>query len=69
MADKIGGKIVETKDIDALIQQGEESRKAREAAMERRRQEEAAKQKEEEMKKLTEDAGTVSQEVRGKGGV
>ncbi len=67
-------KIIRSSDIDTLIKRGEDSQKAREAAMEKhRKEEEAAKKAEEEakkaeeMKKLSEDAGTSSQTARGKG--
>lgn len=40
MADRRGGNIANASDLDALAKQGDESRKAREAAMEKRRKEE-----------------------------
>lgn len=67
MADRKGGNIIDTSAIDALIKQGEESQKAREAAMEKRRKEEEDAKKAEVMKKLSEDTGTSSQTARGKG--
>ncbi len=36
MANRKGGKIIENSAIDALVKQGEESQKARKAAMDRR---------------------------------
>lgn len=79
MTDRKGGNIIDTSAIDAVIRKGEDSQKAREAAMERRRKEEeeeakkaaeeakAEEAKAEEMKKLSQDAGTSSQTHRGKG--
>jgi hypothetical protein len=67
MSGRIGGNIIDTSDIEALIKQGEESQKAREEAMEKRRKEEEDAKKAEEMKKLSEDTGTSSQTARGKG--
>ena len=67
MANRIGGKIIDTSDLDAVIKKGEDSQNAREAAIEKRRLEEEERKKEEEIKKLSEDAGTVSQQNRGKG--
>jgi hypothetical protein len=74
MTDRKGGNIIDTSAIDAVIRKGEDSQKAREAAMERRRKEEeeeakkaAEEAKAEEMKKLSQDAGTSSQTLRGKG--
>jgi hypothetical protein len=67
MADRMGGNIINTSTIDELVKKGEDSQKARQAAMERRRKEEEEAKKAEEMKKLSEDTGTSSQTARGKG--
>ncbi|KAI1370798.1 hypothetical protein F4677DRAFT_451091 [Hypoxylon crocopeplum] len=67
IARNMGGNIVKASDMDALIKKGEDSRRAREAAIKRRREEEERKKREEEMKKLVVDSGTVSQGRRGKG--
>lgn len=55
-----GGRILDPKDADALIEQGKDSQKRREEAMKRRREEDEAQ-------KMAEDAGTVSQGRRGRG--
>ncbi len=62
-----GGPIVKTEDLDALIKQGESSQQRREEAMTKRQREEEKTKKADEMQKLAEDAGTVSQQNRGKG--
>jgi hypothetical protein len=67
MADRIGGNIIKTSDVDDLIKQGKESQKAREAAMKKRREEEEEAKRLEDLKKLSQDAGTWSQQSRGKG--
>ena len=67
MADRIGGNIMKTSNIDELDKRGKESQKAREAAVKKRREEEEKQRKEaeeakrlEDMKKLSQDAGTWS---------
>jgi hypothetical protein len=62
-----GGPIIKTDDLDALVRQGESSQQRREQAMKKHREEEQKKQKEEDMQKIVEDAGTVSQQERGRG--
>lgn len=63
----MSNKIVDVSDLDKVIKKGEDSQKAREVAIERGRKEEEEKKKQEVIKKLTEDAGTTSQQNRGKG--
>jgi succinate dehydrogenase/fumarate reductase flavoprotein subunit len=74
MANRAGGKILDQAAIDGLNAQGEASRKAREAAIERCRKEEEKRKKEKEkkkrqkdIKKLSEDTGTTSRTKRSKG--
>ncbi|KAH8198141.1 hypothetical protein TruAng_007674 [Truncatella angustata] len=65
-ADKMSNRIIKNDELDALVKKGEDSQKAREAAMEKRRKEEELRQKE-NMKRMSQDGGTVSQQNRRKG--
>ena len=53
--------------LNELILRGQSSSSRRQEAMRRRRKEAEEQQKMEDMKKVTEDAGTVAQQKRGKG--
>ncbi|KPM42932.1 hypothetical protein AK830_g3599 [Neonectria ditissima] len=55
-----GGKILDPRAADLMDARGKETQKRRQEAVDRRR-------KEEEMKKLAQDAGTISQQRRGAG--
>ncbi|KAK2053483.1 hypothetical protein LY76DRAFT_597804 [Colletotrichum caudatum] len=57
---KKGGKILDPKDADLLIDRGSDSQRRREEASKKR-------QKAEEAEKMTQDAGTDSQRRRNKG--
>lgn len=67
MSGRKGGKIINNKDLDHLIKQGESSQRRRAEAIERRRKQAEEERKKEEMRKMMEDSGTVSQQKRGKG--
>lgn len=67
MSDKKGNKIMETKVLDNLDIQGKSSQEKRPNAMKRHKEKEEEERKAEEMKKMSQDAGTVSQDVRRRG--
>lgn len=67
MADRRGGRIVEPKEIDALIKQGNVAQQLRKEVIGIRKKEADEQKKLEHRKKLFEDAGTLSQQKRGKG--
>jgi hypothetical protein len=67
MANRAGGKIMDQATINAIIVQGEASRKACKEAIKRYYKEEEERKKEEDIKKLSEDTGTTSRTKYSKG--